>query len=251
MQNKIYFTNSNGQKLCGIFSDPTQDKSKLAVILCHGFTSNKDSSKYVALEPILNQEDITTLRFDFYGHGESEGKFENITISEAVDDILEAITFLEEQGYKKIGLVGSSFGGISSIMAASQSESLAFLILISSVSNYIQLEDMRLSKYALEAWKEDGFIEYDTERNLRLKYAFYEDAKINIAYDVAKNILIPTLIIHGDKDTEVPVEQGQRLATLIPHNILEIIPGADHRYTQKEHFKQMIDRVFQFIIEHR
>ncbi|GAH38486.1 unnamed protein product, partial [marine sediment metagenome] len=88
------------------------------MILCHGFSTCKDSYTYVRLEEILNGKGISTFRFDFFAHGESEGEFEDITISEAVDDILNAIRFLKESGYLKIGLVGSSFGGIASVIVA-------------------------------------------------------------------------------------------------------------------------------------
>jgi alpha/beta superfamily hydrolase len=67
------------------------------IILCHGFTTSKDSSTNIELEQKLNSKNIATLRFDFFGHGESEGDFKNITISEAVDDILNAIKYLKNE----------------------------------------------------------------------------------------------------------------------------------------------------------
>ncbi len=119
MDSKIFFKNSKGNKLCGIVNNPSKSKVKPIIVLAHGFSSNKNSGTYTVLTERLAKYNISTLRFDFYGHGESEGRFEDITISEAVDDILQAIKYLKLQGYKKIGLMGSSFGGISSIIAAS------------------------------------------------------------------------------------------------------------------------------------
>ncbi|MAH42743.1 alpha/beta hydrolase, partial [archaeon] len=73
MKKKLTFQNSKGDKLVGILSD---SGSKTIVIMCHGFTSSKESGTYINLEKMLNEKGIATFRFDFYGHGESDGKFE-------------------------------------------------------------------------------------------------------------------------------------------------------------------------------
>jgi len=44
-----------------------------------------------------------------------------MTISETVDDVRSAVLFLKSSGYDRMGLVGSSFGGFASILAAGQS----------------------------------------------------------------------------------------------------------------------------------
>jgi len=88
MKDKVFFKNSRGNRLCGILSDPTEDKSNPIIILCHGFSSSKNGRTYQALESKLNTEEISIFRFDFFGHGESYGLFEDITTSEAVDDVM-------------------------------------------------------------------------------------------------------------------------------------------------------------------
>src|SRR3972149_4115310 len=113
MEEKTSFQNSKGDKLVGIVNK--SNNKDWILIMAHGFSSNKNTKNFVKLSEMLRTKGISSFRFDFWGHGESDGKFENITISEAVDDILNAIKFVKELGYKNIGLLGSSFGGISSI----------------------------------------------------------------------------------------------------------------------------------------
>lgn len=86
MEGKIFFKNSKGIKLCAILNNPTRDVNRPVIVLCHGFSTSKNSATYVALAERLSEHGISTFRFDFFGHGGSEGNFENITISEAVDD---------------------------------------------------------------------------------------------------------------------------------------------------------------------
>ena len=126
MEKKVVFQNLKGDKLAGILSE-TGNK-EFILVMAHGFSSNKNTKNFVKLSQRLSDKNLASLRFDFWGHGESDGKFEEITISEAVDDILQAIKCVKELGYKKIGLLGSSFGGISSIMAASKTKDLSFLV---------------------------------------------------------------------------------------------------------------------------
>lgn len=253
MKEKIFFKNSKGDKLCGILSNPTSNIENPIILFCHGFTTSKDGRTYVRLEEILNRHELSTFRFDFFGHGESEGKFEEITTSEAVADVLNAIEFLKESGYKKIGLVGSSFGGMVSIIASPQIDCLYVLALKSPVSDYMDKVVTEEDKQEIEAWEKNGFtyVTGSEGQNLRLNYSFFEDAEKVKGYDFAQKIKIPTLIVHGNKDETVPVEQSIKAAGLMENCRLEIIDGADHTYSQPEHFEKMLNLISEFITNHK
>ncbi len=250
MKEKLFFTNSKRNKLCAILSNPMSGKEKPIIILCHGFTTGKDGNTFTRLEKILNENGISSFRFDFFGHGESEGKFEEVTTSEAADDILNAIRFLKDSGYRKMGLVGSSFGGLASIIAVSSRTDLYVLALKSPVSDYSDMSIAQQDKQQRDTWKEKGFVSFTNGdgRERRLNYSFFEDAKKIKGYESAKKIKLPALIVHGDKDETVPVEQSKKTAGLIENCRLEIIEGADHRYSNPKHFEKMLDLISQFII---
>jgi pimeloyl-ACP methyl ester carboxylesterase len=204
----------------------------------------------VRLEEILNRKKFSTFRFDFFGHGESEGEFANMTISEALDDVQNALRFLRDSGYERIGLVGSSFGGFASILAASRSDDLFVLALKSPVSDYLGLLIERDHGRDIEAWKQEGFIvvEGADGKNLRLNYSFFEDAERIRGYAFVENINVPTLIVHGDRDETVPLEQSRKVAELIPDCNLEVIRGADHVYSDPEHFELMLYLISDFVV---
>lgn len=247
---KLFFKNGRGFKLCGLLSNPTSQKDKPIIVLCHGFLRSKDGRTYLRLEKILNHNGISTFRFDFFGHGESDGKFEEITTSEAVDDVQKAIIFLKELGYKKIGLFGSSFGGLASLIAASKTERLYLLALKSPVSDYLSLMQAGDNELEIKKWKENGFT-YMTAvdgKKLRLKYSFFKDAQRVNGYEAASKIKIPTLIVHGGKDVTIPAEQSKKTATLIKNCRLEIIEGADHTYSKDKDFERMLDLISKFIV---
>ncbi len=251
MIEKIYFSNSKGNNICGVLSNPSSEVTDPVIILCHGFTSHKNSPTNIQLEKIFNSHNIATFKIDFFGHGESDGNFENITITEAVDDILNAITFLKNRGFSKLGLVGSSFGGMSSIMAATNTNDLSLLVLKSPAADYYEIEPKRRSKEEIENWESKGFIFHkDIDgKSKKLNYSFFADLKNNNAYEAAKKIKIPTLIVHGDEDKTVPVEQSKKISANIKNCKLEIIVGADHNYSDSEKFEKMLDLISKFVIE--
>lgn len=250
MDEKLTFLNSKGDKLSGVLSIVNEDPSTPTIVFAHGFTSSKDgSAKDISV--LLNRLGINSLRFDFYGHGESEGEFENITISEGTDDILQAIEVLRSRGFKKIGLFGTSFGGACSIMAASKSRDVSLLALRSPVSDYYIRELLRKSKQELSEWKDNGYRMYKRGdgKELRLNYSFFEDMRFNRGLEAATNINVPTMIVQGDLDVSVPLILNEMLVKVIPDSKLKVIKGADHRYSNPNHDKEAVDILVDFIVE--
>jgi len=237
---KLCFRNSKGIKLCGVLSG---SKTSPVIIIAHGLGSSKDGKTALALEKKLNAKNIATFRFDLFGHGESGGKFEDLTVSGAVDDVLSAIKFLKAHGFKKIGLVGTSFGGLASILAASKSKDLYVLALKCPVSDYAAV----LVDRDIGEWKKKGYVKYSFDgKKCKLNYSFAKDAIKTDAYKAAKKIKIPVLVVHGGKDITVPVEHSHKLAKFLEKCKLEIIDDADHFFTGP-FFDSMVEKIIQFI----
>ncbi len=252
MRRKIFFPSSQGIKICGVISNPNSSLDTIITISCHGFLSSKESRTNKALEKKLNETGFSILMFDFFGHGESEGDFAGLTISASVENVLSAIEFLEQSGYTRIGLLGSSFGGMASLLAASKTTDLVFLALKSPVVHYPSMIKSLYGEPMLEEWQKKGFadVEGPDGRKHRLKYNFFEDSLANDGYKACERISIPTLIVHGDKDETVAVDQSQKAAGLIRNCRLETIEGADHRYTKPDDFDRMLDLISEFIRQH-
>ncbi len=250
MKQRIVFQSSRGYNLFGILSDPSGDKRLPLMVLCHGLSTGKDGRTCVSLEETWNRRNISTFRFDFFGHGESEGDFADLTISEALDDVRSALRFVKDSRYERIGLFGSSFGGYAALLMASRSHELCILTLKSPVSDYLGLLIAPDHGRDIESWKKEGFIlvEGADGKKRRLNYSFFEDAEKISGCLRAEHIRTPALIVHGDRDETVPVAQSQRTAGLIPDCRLEIIEGADHVYSDPVHFEMMIGSISEFAV---
>ena len=215
-----------------------------AVILAHGYLSDKNSRTIQELEKRLNAAGISTIAFDMYGHGESEGDVEHLTISKAVASMLAVYDYAAGR-HKRIGIVGSSFTGSVSLIAASQRDP-DVLALKCPVFMSKELWDWRYGD-RIEEWKREGFLE---AFGSRWSYEAYEDASKLRMREVASKVKAPTLVVHGDKDKTVPLSQAENLVfSLGGEKRLLVIEGADHFFKEEGHFERMASAIAGWLIE--
>lgn len=117
----IEFENSRGQKLMGYFELPPERSGPFpAVVFAHDAGSGKDDPLDALVAQALLHEGIIALRFDFTGHGSSQGKLEQSTPEQQSDDLLWAIDYAlrrsECNGF--IGINGAGMGGLAALMVA-------------------------------------------------------------------------------------------------------------------------------------
>ena len=252
MEERFSFLDPHGHRVAAILTVPNGGTDKIS-ILCHGFLSSKTSSTNNALTRMLIDQGIAIFRFDFFGQGESEGPFDQITVSLAVEQAHTAIDLMREHGYRRIGLMGSSFGGLVSILTASQRTDLACLALKCPVVDFAEELRLEFGDVGMAQWKAT-----DTIPNIMggldritLHYGFYEDALRQIAYDPARSITAPTVIVQGDCDEHVPLHQSRRLyEALRVQKHLELLPGADHQFTKGPDFTRMTHVIADWLIQH-
>ncbi|MCS6295507.1 MAG: alpha/beta fold hydrolase [Nitrospira sp.] len=253
MEETLSFRDPAGYRIAAVLAEPQQTTDHVAV-LCHGFLSHKNSSSNQALVELLKNRGIATLRFDCFGHGDSDGPFAKLTTSIGVAQALAALTYVMTRGYRRLALVGSSFGGLLSILAGAEWTDLhystpaaipplACLALKCPVVDFGEELRLELGDDGLQEWKRTNTIPdlHGGDSRLPLDYAFYQDCLNRIAYGPARTIAAPTLIVQGDHDEYVPLHQSQRLyESLSGPKHLEILPGADHRFTNPSDFQRML-----------
>ncbi|MFO0774238.1 MAG: alpha/beta fold hydrolase [Nitrospiraceae bacterium] len=249
----LSFSHPAGHRIPAVLATPTGDTQAIA-ILCHGFLSTKNSSTNKALSRMLTERGIATLRFDFWGQGESLAPFERITVTHVVDEAHAALSWASANGYRHIGLVGSSFGGLVALLVAPRHPTLRALALKCPVPDFPELLRLEFGEAGMAEWQRSHTIPDVTGRTtdpVALHYGFFEDCLRHSGYDAATHITAPTLIVQGDEDELVPVTQSQRLAAaLAGPSRLEILTGADHGFTKAGHFHQMTGLIVEWLSTH-
>ena len=250
-EEKITWEFAPGEKTAALFASPS-DAAEHIVLLVHGFMSSKNSDTNRTLTALLLEQGIASLRFDLFGHGESDGPFTQLTLSRCLRQVDGVMNWIKTKGYKKISMVGSSFGGLIGIHTASQYTHLNALALRCPVSHYPRIWQDRLGPAGIARWKEDEMLSFVTEDGrARLAYSFYHDLLQHDTYTAASHIKTPTLIVHGDADSDVPVDQSIRLFDTLRLKTEDKrfiqMPGADHGFSKPDDFSAMIQQIMTWI----
>jgi len=248
LQEEISFTTSDGKTIVGILHRPAGESALGAIILCHGMDSGKDSEKLVSLGRGLATLGFLTLRFDFAYVGESSEKFEDITYSGEVEDLRAACSFIRDRFSGGIGILGSSMGGTVALLFAAQDQDIAALVTIAAPLHPEAFPRRILSPKGLQKWRDRGFTLYNGRR---LNLTLLEDLeKINVV-ESARKIACPLLIIHGDTDEVVPVEEAHELnACASGKKKLLILKGTDHRLSNPVTMQHAISETLDWFTEH-
>jgi uncharacterized protein len=252
MEISLTFLDPRGHKVAAILAKPDISTNSLAV-LCHGFLSTKNSTTNKSLTQLLIGRGLATFRFDFFGQGESQGPFETLTTTLAIEQAMSAVDFVMAKGFSRIGLVGSSFGGLVSILTASQRQDLACLALKCPVVDFGEELRQEFGPGEMARWQATDTIPniMGGPARIRLQYNFYEDCLRHIAYGPAERITAPTLIVQGERDEFVPLHQSQRLFdALRGPKRLDLLPGADHQFTRGEDFRTMTSSIVEWLVRH-
>ena len=98
--------------------DPATGRCPM-VILMHGIFSSKDYNPMPALAKGLAEAGIASIRFDFNGHGKSEGRMQDMTVEKEIADAMAIWTYVRSLPYvSEIGFLGHSQGGVIASMTA-------------------------------------------------------------------------------------------------------------------------------------
>jgi uncharacterized protein len=216
----------NNRKVVGTLfnSKITEEKISSLVVLLHGFLASKEDLYFIAEN--LTKKGLDVLCLDLYAHGETEGNFNELTISKCVNDLHEIISsFREMKSYSKYSLLGYSIGGYVALSYCSKYNDINSIVLCAPVSDFKNL----FKSADLKEWKNNNMLkDGNLSLNINLNYEFYKDGIEIFNYKKAKKMNVKILILHGSNDSVVPLEQSNNLTNALPHSILHIISSAEH-----------------------
>lgn len=249
MEKAFNFQDPAGRHVSAVLQSPALPTDK-AVVLCHGFMGYKDSWTNRMLGDQLARQHIATLRFDFFGHGQSAGDLKDLLLTTLMAQTESAIALMRGHGFTHVGLLGSSFGGLVATLVAAKDPTLAALALRCPVGDFPALLRQRFGRVAIELWRRLGRVP-ESAGPIPVHYAFFEDCLRHDVYRAAQQLRVPTTIVHGDRDDVIPVSQAQQLfAQIRAEKTFHVIPGADHRFSRPEHFSEMSELLGNWLIRY-
>lgn len=192
------------------------------------------NTKASFLDGFCQENSYRYLRFDYTGHGASDGDFKDGCIGDWLDDALAIINHTIKGD---IILIGSSMGGWIGLLAAKiLGERVKGFIGIAPApdfTNWVWQNEM--TEEARNLCKQQGYIETPDGDYFTLK--LFEDGAQHLIFDKPLNLNCPVTLLHGKLDDVVPYNLAQKLATHItsptPPEVI-LIDDGDHRLSQEQ-----------------
>ena len=254
------------------FEEINQPKS--IVIFCHGYKGFKDWGAWNLMAESFANAGFFFVKFNFSHNGGTVEQpidfpdleaFGNNNYTKELDDLESIIEWISsntdyqnEIDIENISVIGHSRAGGIVTIKSQENNRIKKVISLAGVCDF---EKRTATSGDLEQWKKDGVkyvINGRTKQNMPHFYQFYKDFKqnenrLNIQRAVA-NLEIPYLIIHGDNDTSVFIEEAKKLHSWNSKSQLEIIENANHVFNvshpwEKEDLSEEMQNVTKICID--
>lgn len=213
------------------------------VIGVHGFCGHKESEVLASISEEMGLFGAATVCFDLPGHGESPMTERDVNLRSCRDAVLTVARWAQENypGVPKC-MFATGLGAFLTVLCLDELREI-----LGSVRLVLQSPDFRMahSMLALKQITEEqlrrmGRVVYGrpADRKIEITYSFYEELKNAIAYADFEQ---PMLLIHGECDEAVPLEDVTHFRRINEQAQLVIIPGADHQFRGAGQWDMVVD----------
>ena len=235
-----YFTTSNKRKIKYYFIN---NKNKVSIVFFHGFMSDMNGAKPIAIQNCCKKQKLNYLRFEYSGHGKSSGKFTDGNISKWTNESKQIIK-AKLKGSKNFIFVGSSMGSwiALNLFKIFKNKIIGFLG-ISSAPEFLQ--ELMWKKFNKKIKKQ---ILKNKIYNLNHGNFIYPltkqliwDGKKNKVLNKKINIKIPMILFHSLKDEVVPIKFSKKILKICSNskNKLIKIKNGNHSLSRKADLKKI------------
>lgn len=217
------------------------------IIFLGGFMSDMGGTKAMALQEFCEKNDYSYLRFDYFGHGQSDLTFTDGTISlwkQNAVDVIDQLT----QGPQL--LIGSSMGGWIMLLAAlARAERVAGLIGIASAPDFTRglIWDL-LDAATQQILRIKGIYSLESEYGdapYPITYQLIEDGDRHMLLHQEIPIHCPVRLLHGMQDRDVPHTLSLKLVEQLKSDDAQVtlIKNADHRMSTAKNIQLLCERL--------
>jgi dienelactone hydrolase len=223
-------------------------RPKAAVVLIHGFKGFRTFGFFPNLARAAAVRGFAAVTFDFSHNGigadgadtfsamhlfAEQTHTRNVAEIRRVMDALSGRALLDRP-VRRFGLLGHSRGGGEAVLAAADDPRVGALVTWASIAGIAE----RWTPEQVETWRAGGTVEIEnarTRQRMPVGPGYWRDVEENRErLDVlaaASRLTIPWLIVHGDADTSVPVDEARQLFDAAGENAeLMEVEGADHGF---------------------
>lgn len=238
-------------KLAAVLQTPdglSEGEKCPVAILMHGFMGGKDGILEKLTADKLAQNGIASIRFDFNGHGESEGPFSGMTVPNEIEDAKMVFEYVQSLPFAgPVAMTGHSQGGVVASMTAGDlgADKVKCVVLLAPAAvlrdDAIRGNTMGATYNPLDP---PEYVLLFGDRKLGGEYI--KTAFSLPIYETAQKYTGPACIIHGTGDQVVPYTYGERYHSIWPGSELHILHAADHMFSKE--MQKVVDLTVDFLV---
>lgn len=224
----------NGNLLRG-FHDKANDE--VVAIITHGIGGNKLGHKFIFKQfaDYANKNQISVLRYDFAGTGESDGDFADTRHSDQTNQVELIIEEAIKLGYKKIVLCSTTIGCYS-VWHAKNTNNVVAYVNWNPIFNYDRYEQNSL-KHA----NEDGSMDM---KGLYTKPSYTQD--LGLLDRIVPKLELPVLILQGERDNEYKYGEAEVISKDYNWQYQVILEG-NHLWEGNQVRSDLFSKTIEFI----
>lgn len=219
-------------------------------ILVHGFGGDKNWQLMKLVSDSLQMHGIASIRFDFNGHGESEGDFKDMTVPNEIEDLKRVVRYaLQLDGCNgKIGLLGHSQGGVVVSMTAGEMNDTISAVTLLAPAAVLREDAIRGNTFGVlyNPINPPEYVELPGGRKLGREYILTA-FRLPI-YETAIRDQGAAFLIHGTGDRVAPYSYSERYKNIWKNSELHFMEEYDHGFSR--HIEEIADLASNFLIKH-
>lgn len=238
----------NGRLIRGVLRAPDGEGPFPTVIFFHGFTVDKVGM--MRLHELFARECVKAgmacVRFDFYGCGESDGDFNEMTVGHEMEEGKAIYEWCLTQDFcdkDNLYVSGHSMGGLITSAIAPELQPKAIVLWAPALNMYYgaSLRARTMKGPTANGWDING---------LELGRAYMEEIVKMDELQMARGYNGPVLLIHGTEDELVPVDCVYKYQTVYGDQMkLILIEGSNHQFSSLKWKQEVYDESVAFIKE--
>lgn len=204
----------------------------------HGFGSIQTGEKADFFRQRALEAGFAFCSFDFQGHGQSGGTMSGLTLTRNLEDLSRVHAYLQERGWDRICLLGSSMGGGTAIWYSALHPDRIVAGL--HIAPALHLEAGLVAWAGPEGcriWQETGSIHFENDLvSCELGWKLIEDLRTYSFEDLLRTYRTPALLLQGKLDASVPWKEVADFAARCagPEVELHLFADGDHRLTDRK-----------------
>ena len=223
-------------------TEPDDGVIRRIVLGVHGLGGSANDQIQTGISEEMDMFYAATFRFDFPTHGESPLESEYFSVHNCVESLMAVAQYAREQypEVEDLCIFATGFGAYITLVALEDLMAMPGRVKLVLQTPSVRMHEtlLAMKNVSLPTLKAMGTVSFTRKRRLDVTYELYEEMRENV---VLGSYPLPMLILQGEEDAYIRMEDIQHFRRINDQAKLVIIPGTSHRFLEDGAWDMVLD----------